>query len=55
MRLAIPLLCLSLVACGDEDIDELPCEVLGSNLSGTIDGQSFDFVAGETSSFLSDD
>jgi len=55
MRLAIPLLCLSLVACGDEDIDELPCEVLGGNLSGTIDGGSFDFVAGETSSFLSDD
>jgi hypothetical protein len=55
MRLPLALLCLALVACGDEDIDELPCEVLGGNLSGTIDGEAFDFAAGETSAFLSDD
>jgi hypothetical protein len=55
MRLPFALLCLSLAACGDEEIDELPCEVLAGNLSGTIAGQSFDFAAGETTAFLSDD
>lgn len=55
MRLPIALFALAFTACGDEDVDELPCEVLGTNLSGTIDGASFEFVAGETSSFLSDD
>jgi hypothetical protein len=56
MRLSVLILMSALVACGDEDaLDELPCEVVAGSLSGTIDGQSFAFAAGETDSFLSDD
>ncbi len=55
MRLPILLLSFALIACGDEETDELPCEVAGGTLSGTIDGESWTFAAGETSSFLSDD
>ncbi len=55
MRLPLALFCLALAACGDEDIDELPCEPMGGTLAGTIDGESWTFVAGETSSFLSDE
>ncbi len=55
MRLPLALLAFALVACGDEEIDDPPCEVAGGSLSGVIDGQSYDFAGGETSAFLSDD
>jgi hypothetical protein len=55
MRLPLVLLALTLVACGEEDADELPCDVGSGTLSGTIDGESWTFVAGQTDSYLSDD
>jgi hypothetical protein len=55
MRPILPLLLLVLAACGEEEADELPCEVIAGTLSGTIAGEAFEFVAGETNAFLSDD